>query len=288
MLYEDTRCRKEKEQRQNLKYEVTNKRTAVNAEESSQGTRHTLQTKLVGRFSRSRNDSNLSSVEKRSVNSRKTRREDRDKPRNSLSAGNNRSSVSSSVVESVEQKTDEGSRYKSDFSKKAKCFDEASKQKFRPCNKVFEWQHSKYVKDECGSGIAPLKTDFKRNRNKAWCSTPLSMYQATIGDFARQILCNEYKWKRDVKSIPPCNICEYVLPPCREYYRKYDCLKPCEEDHVALKNGQREYRDHVERYWQPCVIEDSQIKDNARHYAPHNSYLGDTVRRKFQDSTPCW
>lgn len=148
------------------------------------------------------------------------------------------------------------------------------------------WQNGKYCRDDCGSGIVAKKFETKQNR-RIWCKTPLTMYQATVGELGRKILCREKIVPRDVKPGPPCNVCEYILPPCRGYYRKYDCLRPCEEDYAVIKGGKKCYRDRVERYWEPCVTLGQKYKLDVNEYAPHNAALGLKLRRENVD-TPCW
>ncbi|KAK7592900.1 hypothetical protein V9T40_007652 [Parthenolecanium corni] len=173
----------------------------------------------------------------------------------------------------------------------AKCYDVRRGRRREPCGKGIQWQHGKYVRDECGSGIVAKRLDFLPSR-KIWCKTPLTMYQATIGELARKILCREKIVPRDVKPAPPNNIEEYILPPCRGYYRKYDCLRPCEEEYAYYKGGQKHYRDRVERYWEPCYSKDQKYKLDINEYAPHNAYLAKKLRRynlRAGDmDPPCW
>lgn len=171
--------------------------------------------------------------------------------------------------------------------KRLKCYDQPKPKEVDPCVKVYTWQHGKYLRDDCGSGIVPNKMDFRRN-HKFWCKTPLSMYQATIGELGRQLLCGETRITKDIRNGPPCNICEYVLPLCRGYYRKYDCIKPCEAEYAKVVNGKVLFRDPVERYWQPCLTPEEKKKENIKAYAPHNAYLGDKLRRAFNAENPCW
>lgn len=173
----------------------------------------------------------------------------------------------------------------------AKCYDVRRGRKVEACGKGPIWQHGKYKRDECGSGIVAKRYDFLPNR-KVWCKTPLSMYQATIGELARKILCREKIVPRDVKPGPPSNIEEYILPPCRGYYRKYDCLRPCEEDYAYMKNGKKHYRDRVERYWEPCYSKEQKYKLDIDEYAHHNAYLAKKLRRfntqAGDTDYPCW
>lgn len=171
---------------------------------------------------------------------------------------------------------------------KAHCFSHQMSLKYEPCSYDFQWQRNKYVKDECGSGILQQIADRESSKKKLWCKTPLSMYQSTIGELGRKILCGESRIIKDVLPAPPCNVCQYVLPPCRGYYRKYDCLRPCEEEYAGEIRGQKTYRDPVERYWQPCTSDEDEIATSIRKYAARNAYLGEKVRRRFDNITPCW
>lgn len=167
----------------------------------------------------------------------------------------------------------------------AKCYEVKREKKTVPCREM-QWQFGKYVQDECGSGIVPRRHNFTPNR-KLWCQTPLSMYQATIGELGRMMLCGEKVIERDVRPEPPCNISETILPPCRGYYRKYDCLRPCEEDYSYYKNGKKYYRDRIERYWEPCLTTEQKYKLNINEYGPHNSALILKLKKQV-DSVPCW
>lgn len=183
------------------------------------------------------------------------------------------------------------SKAKSQVEVSAKCYDVRRGRKREACSKPPIWQRGKYKRDECGSGIVAKRFDFMPSR-KLWCKTPLSMYQATIGELARKILCREKIVPRDVKPGPPSNIEEYILPPCRGYYRKYDCLRPCEEEYAYMKNGQKHYRDRVERYWEPCYSRDQKYKLDINEYAHQNAYLAKKLRHFNMQSgdvePPCW
>ncbi len=167
----------------------------------------------------------------------------------------------------------------------AKCYEVKQQKNFDTCHSV-KWQHGKYVRDECGSGIVPLRFDFKPNK-RLWCKTPLSMYQATIGELGKQLLCREKIIARDVKPGPPCNICECSLPPCRGYYRKYDCMRPCEEEHAIVRRGEKVYRDRIQRYWEPCLTEEQKYTLNVNEYGPQNAALAIKLKRETMD-IPCW
>ena len=170
-----------------------------------------------------------------------------------------------------------------------KCYFELPKAK-RSCTKIPNWQHCEYVRDECGSGIVPKRFGLK-NSHPRWCKTPLSMYQATIGELGRQLLCGETVITRDINPEPPCNIHEYIMPACAGYYRRYDCIKPCEEDHIKIKDGKKIYRDRVERYWNPCVGKHDKVRIDVNDFAPHNSVLAEKYRRSNIDgdeNIPCW
>lgn len=157
--------------------------------------------------------------------------------------------------------------------------------KFQPCRQV-RWQHGRYVRDECGSGIVPVRFDIGPCK-RLWCKTPLSMYQATIGELGKQLLCREKTIHRDVWPGPPCNVEEYIMPPCRGYYRKYDCMRPCEEDHAYIRQGRKYYRDRVERYWEPCLTQEQKHTLNLNEYGPHNAALALKLRRENM-GIPCW
>lgn len=170
---------------------------------------------------------------------------------------------------------------------KEHCFSSQMTLKYEPCSHDFQWQRNKYVQDECGSGVLQQIAD-EKSKKSVWYKTPLSIYQATIGELGRMLLCGNSRIVKDILPAPPCNVCQYVLPPCRGYYRKYDCLRPCEEDYVSEVRGQKTYRDPVERYWQPCTSNEDEIATSIRKYAAHNAYLGKRIRRGFDNITPCW
>lgn len=172
------------------------------------------------------------------------------------------------------------------YTGRERCYDQPKHYVRAACHDNFVWDHGKYKRDECGSGIVPKRFNFAPSR-KLWCKTPLTMYQATIGELGRQILCREKIVPRDVKPGPPCNIAEYILPPCRGYYRRYDCLRPCEEEYTSVKQGHKTYRDRVDRYWEPCLSQDQKNHLDVNTYAGHNVYLGIRMRRKNID-LPCW
>lgn len=167
----------------------------------------------------------------------------------------------------------------------ARCYDVERPRKGYTCRTI-EWQSGKYVSDECGSGIMPQIFD-KSLRKAQWCKTPLSMYQATIGDLGHKMLCGKEKIFRDIKPAPPCNVCEYVLPPCRGYYRKRDCLRSCEEEHAYIKGGVKVYRDAVKRHWEPCTLPEQKFTVDANEYAPINAALALRLTRQEMD-VPCW
>lgn len=176
----------------------------------------------------------------------------------------------------------------SDTERSAHCYPRRPPKERVACAKPVTWQAGQYVTDDCGSGIVPLRLNFLRNR-KHWCKTPLSMYQATIGELGRKILCREEVIQRDLKPAPPCNIEEFILPPCRGYYRKRECVRPCEDQHSYVQRGQRHYRDRVERYWQPCMDKSEQLHLNVNEFAPHNVVLGRKMRRTYGNvDIPCW
>lgn len=164
-----------------------------------------------------------------------------------------------------------------------KCYEKRKRRDLPPCSPVPQWQNAKYQRDECGSGLIPITTTYRQN-HKLWCRTPLSSYQATIGEFGRKLLCGEEHVPRDIRGGPPCNICEYILRPCRGYYRKYDCIRPCEEQHTIMKDQSIRYRDAAARYWDPC----QQIeKPLVNLLAPHNVSLGLKLVREHYGNN-CW
>lgn len=168
-----------------------------------------------------------------------------------------------------------------------RCYELPPRVSREKCIKPPSWQNGKYVRDECGSGIVPVRMSFLHSRRKLWCKTPLSMYQATIGELGREILCREKIVPRDVRPGPPCNIEAFILPPCRGYYRKYDCMRPCEEMYAFTKGDQKIYRNEVDRYWEPCMTREKNGRLNINEFAGHNVYLGKQLRRQ-NENVPCW
>lgn len=140
------------------------------------------------------------------------------------------------------------------------------------CENNYVWKPGKYVSDECGSGIVTKDCDTRETRDW-WCRTPLSVYQATICELGRKLLCGELRIPRRIITAPPCNVCETILPPCQGYYRKYERLPACEEDYVTIKGGQKQYRNRVKRYWEPCAVDEQGTQDDITKFAGHNSYL---------------
>ncbi|KAK7598363.1 hypothetical protein V9T40_006598 [Parthenolecanium corni] len=209
----------------------------------------------------------------------------------SRSAGKSHTSGPCKAKSSHSSHQSSRSKPKSQVEVSAKCYDVRRGKRREMCGKGVKWQNGKYVRDECGSGIVSKRFDFIPSR-KMWCKTPLSMYQATIGELARKILCREKVVPRDVRPGPPSNIEEYILPPCRGYYRKYDCLRPCEEEYVSAKGGKKHYRDRVERYWEPCLTKDQKYKLDITEYAPQNAFLAKKLRRYTMQAgdmhPPCW
>lgn len=262
MLYEQALCKKEKEHQRNLKHQVTGKCRLTQLQDCSKNVEDVANVKCVENGDRLNQAGSAKSCKSKS------------------SSSNSSNSKSSNTKSSKQHK-------RLDPKNSSKCYEQPARRKHEPCKSDFKWQHAEYCRDECGSGIRPLKMTFAPNR-KMWCATPLSMYQSTIGELARKILCDEFKVQRDINAAPPCNVCEYSLPLCRGYYRKYDCVRPCEEEFARRQNGHKVYRDRVQRYWEPCLMEEQKPEKSVRHYAQHNAYLGEVVRRKFQDSVPCW
>lgn len=154
------------------------------------------------------------------------------------------------------------------------------------CKDDFVWQTGRYVKDECGSGIVPRRVDTADPR-RLWCKTPLTMYQSTIGELARRMLCNEVVVPKRVNDAPPCNLCERVMPMCKGYYRKYECRRSCEEEHAVLKNGQKVYRDAIQQYWKPCLTTEERRAYDLSKDADHNVYLAKKLKRKIDERVAC-
>lgn len=140
------------------------------------------------------------------------------------------------------------------------------------CENNYSWKPGNYVSDDCGSGIVTNVCDAKETRDW-WCRTPLSVYQATICELGRKLLCGELKIPRPSITAPPCNVCETILPPCRGYYRKYERLPSCEEKFATYKHGKKQFRNKVKRYWEPCTMEEQGPGDDITKFAGHNSYL---------------
>lgn len=170
-----------------------------------------------------------------------------------------------------------------------KCYGLDFKMEAQECHKpTFNWQEGKYVRDECGSGMVPYQRKFRTGRI-VWCRTPLTMYQATHGELGRQVLCRETNILRDIRPAPPCNVCHSILPPCKGYYRRYECIRPCEEKFATKdKHGNKDYRDAVKRYWDPCVNQTDQAAAvDVNSFAHHNVALGMKMKRQLEDQ-PCW
>lgn len=133
---------------------------------------------------------------------------------------------------------------------------------FEPSSNVTKYRAGDYRRDEFGEGIVPqmecppkrptTRTRAPRVRD---CSFPLTVYQTTIGEVARRFLCGEEKMERNVISEPPCNFCEFIEPPCRGYYRRHDCIRPEEAECIEYSDGERIYRNRIDRYWEPCLSE---------------------------------
>lgn len=147
------------------------------------------------------------------------------------------------------------------------------------CENNYVWQPGKYVSDECGSGIVTKVCDTRETRDW-WCRTPLSVYQATICELGRKLLCGELKIPRRVITAPPCNVCETILPPCRGFYRKYERLPSCEENFVTIKSGHKQYRDRIKRYWEPCAVDEQGTQEDITKFAGQNSYLAMKLNTK--------
>lgn len=195
---------------------------------------------------------------------------------------------------SKSKKSDEGGKHYDQGNRKLtpelskKCWGQGFKVHPQACGKPpFKWQEGKYVRDECGSGMVPYTRNFHTGRS-VWCKTPLTMYQATHGELGRQILCREKMPVRDIRQAPPCNMCTNILPLCRGYYRKYECVRPCEEMYAITDDrGQKDYRDVMQRYWDPCLTEAEKGNLDVNTFAHHNVALGMKMKRQLEDQ-PCW
>lgn len=154
-----------------------------------------------------------------------------------------------------------------------------------PCATATQWQRRTHVRDQCGSGILPKRVRHQMN-HELYCKTPLSMYQATIGDLGKKLLCREEVIVRNIFPEPPCAVAEEIQPPCSGYYRKYDCLRPCEEEFTIVdpQTGQKEYRNRLERYWDPCPQDEG---TDGSSFASQNAHLAAKLRRRNDDSD-CW
>lgn len=282
MLYEQALCKKEKEHQRNLKHQVNGKCKLTQLQDCSKNFEDMANVKCVENGDRLSQAGSAKSSNSKSSSNHSNSSSNNGKASN----GNGKSSSSNGKSSSNCLKSAQPPRVL-EPKDTSKCYEKPARRKHEPCKNDFKWQHAEYCRDECGSGIVPLKMTFAPNR-KMWCSTPLSMYQSTIGELARKILCDEFKLQRDINPAPPCNVCEYAMPLCRGYYRKYDCMRPCEEDFARRQNGYKVYRDRVQRYWEPCLMAEQKPEKSVRHYAQHNAYLGEMVRRKFQDAVPCW
>lgn len=131
---------------------------------------------------------------------------------------------------------------------------------FEPNSKVTKYRAGDYKRDAYGDGILshmeclPKRPTQTRARIRD-CSFPLTVYQSTIGELARRYLCGEERMERNVITEPPCNFCEFIEPPCKGYYRRHDCIRPEEEECIEYADGERIYRNRIDRYWEPCLSE---------------------------------
>lgn len=153
-----------------------------------------------------------------------------------------------------------------------------------PCTPT-QWQRRTHVRDDCASGVMTKRMRFQKN-HELWCKTPLSMYQSTIGDLGKKLLCREEIVVRNVFPAPPCAVAEEIQPPCCGYYRKYDCLRPCEEEFTLVnpQTGQKEYRNRLDRYWDPCPQDEG---TDGSSFAAQNAHLATKLRRQ-NDGSDCW
>lgn len=195
----------------------------------------------------------------------------------------------------VATKTPTTSRYQDDHDRPSaeevykKCYPMRHAPRIVSCDTLLNWQTGKYTRDDCGSGILPVRANYAINRRKLWCSTPLTTYQAMHGELGRKILCGEISLSRRINPDPPCSMCEIVQPLCRGYYRKYECdFSPCEKDYVLAK-GLTKPRTKIQRYWEPCMTHEDLV--DVRTFAPHNMALARDLRKKLEGTTgeaPCW
>ncbi|XKL63821.1 hypothetical protein PGB90_006185 [Kerria lacca] len=288
-MYQNKKCTKGVEKHCCTKY-----RTGCGGSRSRSKSRSTVSKRIASPSIKSNRSQSASKMRKMS-DSQKSHSQSRasQKSRRSSGSRTNGNDQSRNKVGKSKSKSPMSKKVKSSKSsimeRSAKCYEVKRGKKRQTCIEPV-WQHGKYVKDECGSGILPMRYNFRPSR-KIWCKTPLSMYQATIGELARKLLCREKVVPRDVKPAPPCNIEQYILPFCRGYYRKYDCLRPCEEEYAYYKGGKKHYRDCVERYWEPCLTKEQKIKLDINEYAPQNAYLAKKMLRMKEGDhmkLPCW
>lgn len=277
--YHNDQDKKQQENRNHVHYETCGKAQKYTKEDHSKETEDKCHTKYLtgGRSAHSGHDHHHSASSRHSHSSHHSKSAARHSSGRACPSGAGASKLGTSApMSSLEQRM-------------SHCYEIKRAGQRNECNRKTIWQHGKYIRDECGSGIVPKRFDLKLSR-RIWCKTPLTMYQATIGELARQLLCREISVPRDVKGEPPSNIAEYIMPPCRGYYRKYDCLRPCEEEYAVVRQGKKEYRDRVRRYWEPCLSKDQKHKLDVNDYAPHNVFLGLKMRRRnnITDDVPCW
>lgn len=114
--------------------------------------------------------------------------------------------------------------------------------------KYFDAARAKHYRDECGLRAFPKKVTIIE-KSEHWCKTPQSIYQSTHGSLAAQIMFREVIMPVRSASSPPCNICEYIMPPYGNNYCGC-CSRPSEEFllHTRLK---KKYGSKVDRYWRP-------------------------------------
>lgn len=129
-----------------------------------------------------------------------------------------------------------------------------------------EWWNRQIVCTDEASGIRPK---FDPSERRYDCCTPISQYMAVHGELARKLITRELCVPRSVNGPPPCNVCEYCIPPpCRDCYRKHECVKPEESDRNFY--SRKVLRDRVENYWNPVRPKDAQYEKKLADLAGNN------------------
>lgn len=124
--------------------------------------------------------------------------------------------------------------------------------------------------DDRGCGI---KSDECKEAELRRCCTPQTEYMRMHGEMAKQLLCGQWNFPMKIKSEPPCNICEKVMPPCRGYYREYECPMP-----IDPRTGRQRLKS--DQYWKPC--QEIEFMDEYRRYmsVPNNGLIKKLRRKK--------